>query len=198
MRKAAIAACGTIALALTAPAQAEKAAESPNLVSTFVEICLMPGVDHSDRLAAVEGAEGWVESPSITYNLEGLQPAPAIGTKARFRSVTDSMQWDGKIDGRKASVLLLTFDDKSRYKNACVLMVEGLKNAMPYGSDLKKAFKAFGGGGKSVDLVHYFEFAGTLKPGKQPVKAKTKVHGEIFTRSQAGSIKETAHIYVAY
>ncbi|MDJ0643723.1 MAG: hypothetical protein QNJ15_12990 [Erythrobacter sp.] len=158
----------------------------------------MPGVDHADRLATVQAAENWVASPTVTYDLEGLQPAPSIGAKARFKSVTKSAQWDGEIDGRKASFLLLTFDEKSRYKNACVLMVEGLKNAMPYGRDLKNAFKAFGGGGKSVDLVHYYEFAGTLKPGKQPVEAKTKVHGEIFTRSQAGRIKETTHIYVAY
>ncbi|MEO1711445.1 MAG: hypothetical protein AAFR70_14375 [Pseudomonadota bacterium] len=158
----------------------------------------MPGVNHADRLAAVEGAEGWVASPTVTFDLEGLQPAPSIGAKPRFKRVTRSAQWNGEVDGRKASLLLLSFDEKSRYKNACVLMVEGLKNAMPYGCDLKEAFKAFGGGGKSVDLVHYFEFAGTLKPGENPVEAKTKVHGEIFTRSQAGSIKETAHIYVAY
>lgn len=198
MRKSAIAALATALAAFATPTVAEEAEESPNLVPTFVETCLMPGVDHTDRVSAIEGAKDWAASSSVTYDLEGLQPAPSIGAKANFRRVIESAQWDGEIDGRKASLLLVTFDEKSRYRNACVLMIEGLKNAMPYGRSLKKAFKAFGGGGKSVDLVHYYEFAGTLKPGKQPVEAKTKVHGEIFTRSQAGPIKETTHIYVAY
>ncbi|MEO9636316.1 MAG: hypothetical protein ABJF89_04015 [Parasphingorhabdus sp.] len=191
---------GTIAtlIAFSSPALAEAEEESPNLVPAFAKTCLMPGVAHSDRIAALAADETWETQESVSYDLIGLQPSRAIGSKPKFKHYTDAAQWDGEIDGRKASFLLLTFREKSRFRHACVLLVEGLRNAMPYGSDLKTAFKAFGAGGKSVDLVHYYEFAGTLKPGKHPVEAKQKVHGEIFSRSQAGTMKETTHIYVAY
>jgi hypothetical protein len=71
-------------------------------------------------------------------------------------------------------------------------MLDGPRNAMPYADELKTAFKTFGIGGKSVDLVHYFEFAGKVGPEKHPVR------GEIFTRSLSGSSKQTTHIYLAY
>ena len=71
-------------------------------------------------------------------------------------------------------------------------MLEGPQNAMPYADELRAAFKAFGIKGKSVDLVHYFEFAGKYGAEKHPVR------GEIFSRSLSGERKETTHIYVAY
>ena len=180
------------------PVQAQEETESPSLVPVFVDACLMAGVKHEDRIAAVEQSDQWEKQPRVSFRIPLLQVSRAIGGKPRFADFTDASQWDGKIDGRKASIVLLSFSEKSRYNHACILFVEGLQNAMPYGGDLRAAFKEFGIGGKSVDLVHYYEFAGTLKPGKQPVETKRKVHGEIFSRSLAGSIKETTHIYVAY
>ena len=171
---------------------------APNLVPLFADTCLTPGVDHTDRQAKVDQLSGWQKRASVTLDVAGLQPSRAIGGKPRFDKVANATQWSGKVDGLKAEILLLSFEPKSSYRHACVLVVEGLDNAMDHGRILKDAFKAFGIGGKSVDLVHYFEFAGTLKPGKAPVATKQAVHGEIFSRSQAGTTEKTTHIYVAY
>ena len=96
------------------------------------------------------------------------------------------------IDGRPAKVILATFPAKRRYPNLCALVVDGVSNAMPYGDDLKMAFKAFGIDRKSVDLVHYYEFSGKVGTEKHPVR------GEIFTRSRASGDAKSMHIYVAY
>lgn len=63
---------------------------------------------------------------------------------------------------------------------------------MPYADDLKAAFKAVGVGGKSVDLIHYFEFSDKVGPENR------RVRGEIFSRSLATGQKNTMHIYVAF
>jgi hypothetical protein len=84
------------------------------------------------------------------------------------------------------------FEGKVRYPNLCAIVLEGAHDAMPYGGPLRDTFKAFGIGGKSVDLIHYYEFAGKVGPDKHPVR------GEVFSRSMSGRIKETMHIYVAY
>ncbi len=186
------------ALANVAPVQAADSMAAPNLVPLFSDACLMPGVDHADRQAKVSQLSGWQKRASVTLNVAGLQPSRAIGAKPRFDKVVDAAQWSGNVDGMKADILLLTFEPKFSYRHACVLVVEGLDNAMDHGRTLKDSFKAFGIGGKSVDLVHYYEFAGTLKPGKAPVATKQAVHGEIFSRSQAGTAEKTTHIYVAY
>ena len=70
--------------------------------------------------------------------------------------------------------------------------MEDVRNAMPYSDELKLDFKEFGIGGKSVDLAHYFEYAGKVGAEKHPVR------GEIFTRSFGTTGKQTMHIYVAY
>ncbi|MBA3863309.1 MAG: hypothetical protein C0517_05120 [Erythrobacter sp.] len=190
-------------LALTAlgSAGAVQAADSiaaPNLVPLFADTCLMPGVDHAERQAKADKLSGWQKRDKVTIDVAGLQPSRAIGGKPRFDKVADAVQWSGTVDGLKGDILLLTFEPKSSYRHACVLVVEGLDNAMDHGRLIKDSFKAFGIGGKSVDLVHYFEFAGTLKPGKAPVATKQAVHGEIFSRSRAGTSEKTTHIYVAY
>ncbi len=186
------------ALASAVTVQAAESIAAPNLVPLFSDTCLMPGVDHADRQAKVGQLSGWQKRETVTLDVAGLQPSRAIGGKPRFDKVTNAAQWSGSVDGLKAEILLLSFEPKSSYRHACVLVVEGLDNAMDHGRVLKDSFKAFGIGGKSVDLVHYFEFAGTLKPGKAPVATKQAVHGEIFSRSQAGTAEKTTHIYVAY
>lgn len=186
------------ALASAATVQAADSITAPNLVPLFTDSCLMPGIEHAERQAKVEQLSGWQRRSSVTLDVAGLQPSRAIGGKPRFDKVADAAQWSGTVDGLKADILLLTFAPKSTYRHACVLVVEGLNNAMDHGRILKESFKTFGIGGKSVDLVHYFEFAGTLKPGKAPVTTKQAVHGEIFSRSQAGTTEKTTHIYVAY
>jgi hypothetical protein len=115
----------------------------------------------------------------------------AIDKNYSFREVSSARQWSGEVDGQQARFVLATFNEKSRYPNLCALVLDGPRNAMPYGHELGSSFKAFGIGGKSVDLVHYFEFAGKIGPDKHPVR------GEVFSRSLSGP-GQTTHIYVAY
>lgn len=186
-----------LACSIASPTQAQDTS-APALIPTFSDMCLMPGVDHQDRVTKIEQSSAWQKDAAVSLNVAGLHPSRSIGGKPNFTKVEDATQWSGEVDGMKAHMLLLTFPEKSRYRHACVLVVEGLENAMEHGGELRAAFKEFGVGGKSVDLVHYYEFAGTLKPGKHPVTQKQPIHGEIFSRSQAGFAEKTTHIYVAY
>lgn len=197
-RMAAITALSVITMFAAVPAFAENGAEYPSAVPTFTNICLVDGVDPADRIKALEEAEGWVEDSNVSVDVPALGVSRAISVNYSFRKVKEARQWSGMIDGQKAKIVLASFDGKVRYPHLCALVMEGAKNAMPYGGELREAFKAFGIGGKSVDLVHYYEFAGKLKPGEHPVEKKHPVRGEIFTRSQSGNVKETMHIYVAY
>ena len=88
--------------------------------------------------------------------------------------------------------MLAKFSEKDRYPHLCALVIDGINNAMPYANDIKAAFKTFGIGGKSVDLVHYFEFSGKIAADRHPVR------GEIFSRSLASGNAKSMHIYVAY
>lgn len=166
--------------------------EYPSAVATFQRICLVPGVASADRLAAIGSETGWTEDQSVTFDIPKLGISKTIDRNYSFDKVEGARQWSGNIDGHKAHFVLATFAGKQRYPNLCALILDGPRNAMPYSDDLKAAFKTFGIGGKSVDLVHYFEFAGKVGPDKHPVR------GEIFTRSLSGSSKQTTHIYVAY
>lgn len=193
----------TTVLSITAmfaavPAYAENGAEYPSVVPTFKKVCLVAGVDPADRIKVLEEVEGWTEDPNVTVDVPGLGISRAISVNYSFRKVKEARQWSGMIDGQKARIVLASFDGKVRYPHLCALVMEGAKNAMPYGGELREAFKNYGIKGKSVDLVHYYEFAGKLKPGEHPVEKKHPVRGEIFTRSQSGNVKETMHIYVAY
>jgi hypothetical protein len=166
--------------------------EYPSAIKTFQRICLMPGVVPADRLAAMGSEAGWIEDPAVTFDILKIGISKAIERNYAFDKVANARQWSGDIDGHRAHFILATFAGKQRYENLCALMLDGPRNAMSYSSELKTAFKTFGIGGKSVDLVHYFEFAGKVGPDKHPVR------GEIFTRSLSGSSKQTTHIYVAY
>lgn len=191
---------GLVALAFVTatPSYADSGAEYPSAVATFSNICLTNGVDPATRIAALETAAGWELDDRVTVDIQSMAISRAISVNYSFAKIRESQQWSGMIDGQKARFVLASFEGKTRYPNLCALVIEGAKNAMPYGGELKEAFKAFGIKGKSVDLVHYYEFAGTLKPGEQGVEKKHPVRGEIFTRSQSGNIKETMHIYIAY
>lgn len=166
--------------------------EYPSAVATFQRVCLMPGVAPADRLAAIGSETGWLEDQSVTLDIPKLGISKAIDRNYSFANVAGARQWSGDIDGHKARFVLATFAGKPRYQNLCALILDGPRNAMPYADGLKAAFKTYGIGGKSVDLVHYYEFAGKIGPEKHPVR------GEIFTRSLSGSSKQTTHIYVAY
>lgn len=174
------------------PAHAELQTEFPSAVSTFRQVCLTPGVAPADRVSAVSGLSGWHEDASITVNVPKLEISRAIEKNYSFGNVASARQWSGILDGRPARFVLASFSGEVRYPNICALVTEGAASAMPYGSDLRAAFKEFGIGGKSVDLVHYYEFAGKVGTDRHPVR------GEIFSRSLAGQTRETMHIYVAY
>jgi hypothetical protein len=182
---------GVAALA-AGPVSAEPRAEYPSAVDSFSRICLTPGVDPASRLAAISALTGWSQDDVVTVDVPKLQISRTIDANYSFGSVSTARQWSGTIDGRPARIVLASFSGKVRYPNLCALVLDGINNAMPYGSTARDAFKTFGIGGKSVDLVHYYEFAGKVGPDKHPVR------GEVFSRSLAGQSSQTMHIYVAY
>lgn len=178
--------------ATPAPAQDTNDREYPSAVSTFERICLVPGVEPSARLSALTSDSSWQEDKTVTVDIAQMSISRAIERNYSFNNISNARQWSGKIDGQNARFVVASFNGKSRYPNLCALVLEGPRNALPYSDALKAAFKSFGIGGKSVDLVHYFEFAGKVGTDKHPVR------GEIFSRSLSGSAKQTTHIYVAY
>lgn len=176
--------------ALPVAAQAQDA-EVPGAVPAFVQTCLAGGVDPTARPTALSAA-GWVKDAAVAIDVPSLGISKAIERNYDFSKPESTEQWSGTIDGRKATVVLATFPSKRRYPNLCALTIDGVKNAMPYGGQLRDAFKAFGISGKSVDLVHYYEFAGKVGADKHPVR------GEIFSRSLASGGENSMHIYIAY
>jgi hypothetical protein len=174
------------------PARAEPEAEYPSAVATFARICLVPGVNPADRLAALAGDSGWKEDAKPSVEVSRMGVSKAIDQNYNFAKPQGVRQWSGQIDGKPARLVLASFGAKERYPNLCALVLDGVRNALPYSDETKAAFKAWGIGGKSVDLVHYFEFAGKVGPDKHPAR------GELFTRSLAGQAKETTHLYLAY
>ncbi|MBL0925465.1 MAG: hypothetical protein IBJ12_13510 [Sphingomonadaceae bacterium] len=179
-----------VLLALPSVSHAQNA-EAPSTVSTFAKLCLAGGTDPAARPAALEAAI-WTKDQSSTINVELFAFSRAIERNYDFSKPENVEQWSGVIDDRPAKVVLANFPSTRRYRNLCALTINGIENAMPYGGELRKAFKTFGIGGKSVDLVHYYEFAGKLAPNKHPVR------GEIFSRSLATGEADSMHIYIAY
>lgn len=173
-------------------AHAEMTPEYPSAVATFQSICLTGGVDPSARPEALAEAEGWREDTTPTIDVEKLEISKTISKNYSFRKPLAVRQWTGSVDGAPARIVLAEFDAKQRYPHLCALVMEDVRNAMPYHDELKSAFKEFGIGGKSVDLAHYFEYAGKVGSDKHPVR------GEIFSRSLATPGKQTMHVYVAY
>jgi len=180
------------ALAFYTTAAIAQDVEYPSAVKTFRQICLMPGTEPADRLTALKANGSWQEEPAVTVDIPKMAISRAIAKNYSFEDVQSARQWTGEIDGHKARIVLASFTGKPRYPHLCAMILDGPRNALPYGSDLRAAFKAFGIGGKSVDLVHYYEFAGKVGSDKHPVR------GEVYSRSLAGSSKQTTHIYVAY
>ena len=172
-------------------AQAQPPAELPSVVSVFEKTCLAGGVDPAARPAALQAA-GWTKDAAPDVDVKKLGISRAIEVNYDFSKPEVVEQWSSTIDGRPARIVLASFPAKRRYPHLCALVVDNVSNATPYGGDLRTAFKAFGIGGKSVDLVHYYEFAGKVGADKHPVR------GEIFTRSLASGAKNSMHIYVAY
>ncbi|MFS0737258.1 hypothetical protein ABC347_09430 [Sphingomonas sp. 1P06PA] len=172
-------------------AQAEPVAELPSAVATFERVCLSGGVDAAARPVALASA-GWTKDASLSVSVDKLGISRSINKNYDFSKPEAAEQWSATVDNRPARVVLASFPVKRRYAHLCALVVDDVANAMPYADSLKVAFKTFGIGGKSVDLVHYFEFAGKIAPERHPVR------GEVFTRSLASGAKNSMHIYVAY
>lgn len=164
----------------------------PSVVTTFQRLCLMSGVDPKDRIAAIQADENWEEDDHVTIDVPKMTISRAIDKNYTFSVPGTIRQWKGTIDGQNARLVTAAFERKVRYPNLCAIVVEGAHDAMPYGGPLRDAFKTYGIGGKSVDLIHYYEFAGKVGSDKHPVR------GEVFSRSLSGRLKETMHIYVAY
>lgn len=185
----------TVGLLITAtPVSAEEGPgwEYPSAVATFQRICLVPGLDPKDRIAALEADQNWREDQTVSVDVPQMGISKTIDKNYAFPRSATPRQWSGEMDGRKVRLVVATFNEKVRYPNLCALILDGPRSAMPYAADLRAAFKSYGIGGKSVDLVHYFEFAGKVGPDKHPVR------GEIFSRSLSGRSKQTTHIYFAY
>lgn len=181
----------TIALAWAVAVQAQTPAELPSAVATFKQVCLAGNLNPAARPAALAAA-GWRKAPAVAIDVPKLGISKAIERNYDFSKPEAAEQWTGVVDGRPASAVLATYSAKRPHRQLCALVIDGVTNAMPYHDELKAAFKDFGISGKSVDLVHYFEYAG--KVGAE----KHRVRGEIFTRSLASGAKNSMHIYVAY
>ena len=181
----------SLALAIPAIAAAQPTVEVPSAVKTFTNICLSGGVDPAAAPAALVTA-GWTRDSLVTIDVPRLSISKAIDRNYDFSKPENTQQWSGTVDGKPARVVVASFPVKRRYPHLCALVVDGIRNAMPYGGELRDAFKSFGIGGKSVDLVHYYEFAGKVGANKHPVR------GEVFSRSQATGASDSMHIYVAY
>jgi hypothetical protein len=182
------------AIQTSAPTHAEtpENVPYPSAVATFEKVCLMSGVDPKDRVTAIEADGSWKEDEYVTVDVPQMAISKALDKNYSFSAPGTIRQWTGTIDGKKARLVTAAFDGKVRYPNLCAIVFEGTHDAMAYGRSLRDAFKAFGIGGKSVDLIHYYEFAGRIGDDRHPVR------GEVFSRSMSGQIKETMHIYVAY
>lgn len=174
-----------------AVAFAQVATEAPAPVKAFEETCLAGGLDPAARPAALTAA-GWTKDAAATFDTTGFNISRAIERNFDFSKPDAVEQWSGMVDGKGAKILLASFPEKRRYPHLCALIVDGVDNAMPYADSLKNAFKSFGIGRKSVDLVHYFEFSGKIGVEKHPVR------GEVFSRSQVSGDPKSMHIYVAY
>ncbi|WP_088182009.1 hypothetical protein [Sphingobium sp. Z007] len=183
----------TAAIVAVAPsiAVAEPVAEVPGAVAAFQRVCLAGGVDPAAPAAKLAAAGG-VKDATVTIDVPALAISRAISKNYDFSKPLAVEQWSGSVDGRTAKFVIASFPEKRRYPHLCALVVDGVASALPYADDLKAAFKSFGIGAKSVDLVHYFEYAGKVGSDNHPVR------GEIFTRSQASGAEKSMHIYVAY
>lgn len=181
----------TLTASLATSATAEVIKEVPSAISEFNQTCLNGGVDALTRPVTLK-TTGWVESTSVTIDVSKLNISKSIDRNYDFSNPEKITEWTKALDGRLFKMILASFHAKRRYPNLCALIVDDVSNAMPYADELKDAFKAFGIGGKSVDLAHYFEFSGKLGADKHPAR------GEIFTRSFASGAKKSMHIYVAY
>ena len=168
------------------------AAEYPSAVSSFNRVCLTQGTNPSDRVTAVKALTGWTLDDNVTVDVRKLAISKSMGNMLQFPKPVTVEQWSGPLDGRSARFVFASFPAKAAYPNLCALVFEDATNAMSYSDELGQAFKQFGIKGKSVDLVHYFEYSGKIGAEKHSVR------GEIFTRSIAGQNRDTAHIYVAY
>lgn len=187
--------CSSFALVAFAAADAvaqDTASEYPTAVSAFEKVCLVPGTNPDDRKAAISADPDWEWDPFVSVDVPSMGMSRAIDRNYSFSKPAQVRQWSGMLDGHKVRWVLATFDGKVRYPNLCALVLDGPANAMMYADELKAAFAKFGIKGKSVDLVHYFEFAGKVGTDQHPVR------GEIFSRSLSGRAKNTTHIYVAY
>lgn len=178
-------------MAVPTIAVGQPVSEAPSAVKTFETVCLSGGLDATARPASLAAA-GWTKDASTSVNVASFGISRAIDRNFDFSKPETSEQWSGVIDGMPAKVILASFPEKRRYPHLCALVIDGISNAMPYSDELKVAFKTFGIGGKSVDLVHYFEYAGKVGAEKHPVR------GEVFSRSQASGDPKSMHIYVAY
>lgn len=174
-----------------AAAFAQPTTEAPAAVQAFEANCLAGGLDPAARPAALTAA-GWTKDASATVDTAGFNISRAIERNFDFAKPDAVEQWSGVVGGKGAKIVLASFPEKRRYPHLCALVVDGIDNAMPYADGLKNAFKSFGIGRKSVDLVHYFEFSGKVGAEKHPVR------GEVFSRSQVSGDPKSMHIYVAY
>ena len=173
-------------------ANANNEIEYPDLVSVFQSVCLKGGVDPTKPIAVLENLDGWHEQQDPVINVKNLGISKSINGRVYFGKTLSQREWSGKINDKDATFLIASLKSKKKYKNICAVIIEDAKNAIPYADATKEAFATFGMKRKSVDLAHYFEFTGKLKPNKH------RVRGEIFSRSQVGYKKETMHIYIAY
>ncbi|HWJ71131.1 MAG TPA: hypothetical protein VNS79_13905 [Sphingobium sp.] len=172
-------------------AAAPAVAEYPHAVDSFAASCLSGDLTAQARLAAAS-TNGWRETDAAGLKVAGLGVGKAIDKNYNFDRPEAVTVFEQDIDAHPARLIVATFPAKNRYRTLCALVMRDVANAFVYKDELGDAFKALGIKGKSVDLPHYFEWAGKVGSDNVPVR------GEVFTRSQALGGKRDMHIYVAF
>lgn len=175
----------------TAATAAPKVAEYPDAVGAFERACLSGELSMEARESAA-AAEGWAAHDNDELNISAFGISRAIEKNFDFSKPDVVRSFEKTINGQSAVLVLAGYPEKRRYQTLCALVMRDVDNAFTYSDSLKAAFKALGISGKSVDLPHYFEWAGKVGAGKNPVR------GEIFTRSQVFGGYRDMHMYVAF
>jgi hypothetical protein len=178
-----------ISLACAGTAMAADGGEYPSAVPTFEKLCLASGTAPADQVEALT-KEGWQRTDGGRIDRKALGLSRSVYGPSNFHKFELIGEWSGTFDERPAIAFVARLDRKKTALNLCGIVVEDVENAMPYYDAAKGGFQRYGLKGKSVDLVHYFEFEGKLAANQQYAR------GEIFSRSAATKNRRTMHIYV--
>lgn len=182
-----------LAALAAAPFAAASAAiqDDATMVPLFAEACAA-GVPSAAAIEARMNADArWAPIADQDLAAGEFGTVKSMQPIGDFKKPSGYRQWRRTVEGKEVRVVLASFAGKGRYKTLCALLVPDVKNALPYLDPFKAAMKAAGLKAKSVDLVHYMEFAGKLADGR-------RARGDIFSRTRVLQPGDNMHMYLAF